>query len=420
MITSICSDLGNRLVARGNSASNEIESRWNRRIRFTLVIPALNEAQALASTLERALAARRDVIEKTPVAEMNVVLVNDGSTDATQAIADKYPEVIKVHFEKNRGYGAAIKEGFRVTDADLVGFMDADATCDPCFCVELINALLTEDSDMSVGSRMNGESEMLPIRRLGNFVFARLVGTVSGKKLTDCASGMRVLRRDTLRQLHPLPDGLHFTPAMTCLALFHPVLKITEIPMPYKERVGHSKLHVLEDGFKFLFTILFTAALFNPIKSLASFGVLFLLLGLVTCAVAAGFGENAPVLFVWCGAFIVVMLQAIFIGFLSHQALHVLLGPSRLRGFGESLLQRYICTERMIRAAVIIFALGLAFYAGHAFLPQPWNTLLAIVGALVVVFAGWTALAGVILRVIWTANERRNAEREDPFAVTAK
>jgi glycosyltransferase involved in cell wall biosynthesis len=384
------------------------------------VIPALNEALALASTLERALAARRDVTEKTPVAEMNVVLVNDGSTDATQAIADKYSEIIKIHFEKNRGYGAAIKEGFRVTDADLLGFMDADGTCDPCFCVELINALLSNDSDMSVGSRMNGNSEMPLVRRFGNFIFARLVGTVSGKKLTDCASGMRVLRRTTLRQLHPLPDGLHFTPAMTCLALLHPLLKITEVPMPYKERVGHSKLRVIEDGFKFLFTILFTAALFNPIKSLVSFGALFLLFGLMTCAVGAGFGESAPVLFAWCGAFIVVMLQAVFIGFLSHQALHVLLGPWRLSGFGESLLQRYICTKRMIRAAVIIFALGLAAYAVHAFLPQPWNTLVAIVGALVVVFAGWTALAGVILRVIWTANERRNAEREDPFAVTAK
>ncbi|HEY0548009.1 MAG TPA: glycosyltransferase family 2 protein [Verrucomicrobiae bacterium] len=389
-------------------------------LQFTLVIPALNEEEALPSTLERALAARHEVLAKTPVAEMSIVLVNDGSTDATRSIADRYQEVIKIHFEKNRGYGAAIKAGFRATGAHLLGFMDADGTCDPRFCVELINAVLNEDADMSVGSRMNESSKMPVIRRLGNSIFARLIGTVSGKKLTDCASGMRVLRRSSLRQMHPLPNGLHFTPAMTCLALHHSRLKITEVPMRYEERIGHSKLGVIKDGFKFLFTILFTAALFNPIKSLVAFGFLFLLFGLVTCVIGAGFGETTPVLLAWCGAFIVVMLQAVFIGFLSHQTLHMLLGPWRMNGFGDLMLQRYFGTKRMFRVAVVVFLLGLAAFILHAFFPQPWRTVVAIASALAVVFAGWTALAAVILRFIWVANERRNAEHEDPFSVAVK
>jgi glycosyltransferase involved in cell wall biosynthesis len=389
-------------------------------LRFTLVIPALNEEEALPATLERALAARHEVLAKTSVAEMNIVLVNDGSTDATRLIADRYPEVIKLHFEMNRGYGAAIKAGFCATEADLLGFMDADGTCDPRFCVELINAVLNGPADMSVGSRMNENSKMPLVRRLGNFIFARLIGTVSGKKLTDCASGMRVLRRAALRQMHPLPNGLHFTPAMTCLALLHPRLKITEVPMRYEERVGCSKLRVVGDGFKFLFTILFTSALFNPIKSLVAFGFLFLLFGLATCVIGAGFGESAPVLFAWCGAFVVVMLQAVFIGFLSHQTLHMLLGPWRISGFGDMMLQRHFGTKRMFRAAVIFFLLGLAAFTVHAFFPPPWPIVVAVAGALAVVLAGWTALAAVILRFIWTANERRNAEREDPFSVAIK
>ena len=389
-------------------------------LRFTLVIPALNEEAALPSTLERALAARQEVFAKTPVVEMNIVLVNDGSSDATRSVADRYPEVIKIHFERNRGYGAAIKAGFRATDAELLGFMDADGTCDPRFFVELINAVLSQRVDISVGSRMNEASKMPAIRRLGNLIFARLIGTVSGKKLTDSASGMRVLRRAALRQMHPLPNGLHFTPAMTCLALLHPQLKITEVPMCYEDRIGRSKLRVIEDGFKFLFTILFTVALFNPIKSLVTFGLLFLIFGLATCVIGAGFGKTAPVLFAWCGAFIVVMLQAVFIGFLSHQTLHVLLGPWRMSGFGDLMLQRHMGTKRMFRAAVIIFLLGLGAFIAHASFPNSWQTGVAIAGALAVVIAGWTALGAVILRFIWTANERRNAEHEDPFSVTVK
>jgi hypothetical protein len=69
---------------------------------------------------------------------------------------------------------------------------------------------------------------------------------------------------------------------------------------------------------------------------------------------------------------------------------------------------------------VIFFLLGLAAFTVHAFFSPPWPMVIAIVGALTVVLAGWTALAAVILRFIWTANERRNAEREDPFSVAIK
>jgi glycosyltransferase involved in cell wall biosynthesis len=386
---------------------------------FTLVIPAFNEESALTSTLKRCLDARSEIMARNGIPEVRIVLVNDGSTDATRQIAEEHPEIIKIHFQSNRGYGAALKAGFQATDADVLGFMDADGTCDPFFCAELIDALLTQEVDMAVGSRMNDRSQMPLVRWLGNSIFAGLVGTVSGKKSTDCASGMRVFRRSLLRKLHPLPDGLHFTPAMTCLALLHPQLKIVEVPMPYGSRVGQSKLRVVRDGFKFLFTILFTAALFNPIKSLAVFGVLFLIFGFTICAAAAAFDPSRLSLLVWCAAFITAFFQAVFIGFLAHQAMYILLGPSRLIGF-ESLGQHFICTRRLIYAGITMLLLGLTMFFTSVFLSPPWHTIVAVFGSLCVVCAGWSALAGVILRVIWTASERRNAERDDPFAPAAK
>lgn len=385
--------------------------------RFALVIPALNEEKAIGATLELALAARQAVLANTPVREMVVVFVNDGSTDGTQSIANRFPDVIKIHFETNRGYGAAIKAGFQATGSELVGFMDADGTCDPLFCIPLINNLLEADSDIAVGSRMNAESEMPIIRRLGNLIFARLIGVVSGQKLTDSASGMRVMRHASLKKLHPLPDGLHFTPAMTCLAILDPRLRITEVPMPYKERLGQSKLRVIADGLRFLFIILFTAALFNPIKGLALFGVLFFGGGLALAAAGGWLGDGSASHHAFIAAFGGVMLQAVFIGFLCHQVLHMLIGLSRNSGVGEALLQRYFWTKRMVRAGTIILVLGLLAYGASFSLPDPWQTVAVLTSAICVLAAGWTALGGVILRIIWAAKQRRIAELEDPYAV---
>jgi glycosyltransferase involved in cell wall biosynthesis len=387
---------------------------------FTLVIPALNEEEALASTLERALAARQYVMQNTPVKEMRVVLVNDGSTDRTQAIADQYAEVIKIRFEKNRGYGAAIMAGFDATDTELVGFMDADGTCEPRFLVQLINHLLHTKSDVTVGSRMTRESEMPRVRRLGNFIFARLICAVSGQEITDSASGMRVIRRSSLKHLHPLPTGLHFTPAMTCMALLDSRLRITEVPMPYKERVGESKLRVIKDGFRFLFIILFSTALFNPIKSLLFLGGLFCVFGAGSLVLVERLGGSPVVLLALALAFVVVFLQAAFVGFLSHQMLHMLLGPWRVSGLGESLLQRFFWTKRMVWSGVVMFVASILIYAGTYRLPSPWPTAGGLLSAFLILAAGWTALAGVILRVIWAAKQRRIAECEVPMATVNK
>jgi hypothetical protein len=98
---------------------------------------------------------------------------------------------------------------------------------------------------------------------VGNTIYALLLGVLSGKAVTDTASGMRVLRRDALPALYPLPDGLHFTPAMSARAVMSET-RIVEIPMAYAERVGESKLHVLRDGVRFLFAIRDAVLLYQP------------------------------------------------------------------------------------------------------------------------------------------------------------
>ncbi len=233
-------------------------------MKLTIVIPAYNEEDAIGSTIERTVAARESIVNSSPIDDVEVIVVSDGSTDRTVEIASACSNIRVIVFPKNRGYGAAIKKGFEVGSGDVVGFLDGDGTCDPNFFGDLCTALIEQNASVAIGSRMGPESHMPRIRRLGNRIYALILSALSNRVVTDTASGMRVIRRDTLEQIYPLPDGLHFTPAMSARVLMSDQLSIVEQPMTYEERVGESKLHVVKDGVRFLRTILEMTLMWRP------------------------------------------------------------------------------------------------------------------------------------------------------------
>ena len=80
-------------------------------------------------------------------------------------------------FEQNRGYGAAIKEGFARSSGELVAFLDADGTCDPTVFADLCSTVQQEDAAVALGSRMGPDTQMPRVRRLGNNLYALLLGS---------------------------------------------------------------------------------------------------------------------------------------------------------------------------------------------------------------------------------------------------
>ena len=124
---------------------------------------------------------------------------------------------------------------------------------------------------------LSGESEMPLVRRVGNTIFAALLSIVGSRKISDSASGMRVFR-GVLPILYPLPDGLDFTPAMSTRAVYEGI-NMVEVPIPYKERVGRSKLNPLKDGIRFLRSILWTALLYDPQRFFGTLGLAMLVAG---------------------------------------------------------------------------------------------------------------------------------------------
>jgi len=253
---------------------------------LSIIIPAYNEEEAIDLIVQRCLAARDVIAKEADLDAVRVVVVDDGSRDRTYERAKQYvPEITLLRHERNKGYGAAIKYGFRESSTELVGFLDADGTCDPLFFSRLCHEQKQGDYDVVLGNRMGAQSEIPAIRRLGNRIFATLLGVLSHTRIQDTASGMRVIKKESLQRLYPLPDGLHFTPAMSSRVLFHPELTLSEVEMPYAERIGESKLSVMKDGVRFLRVILEMALIYRP---LLFFGAASLILFLACLIYAPG------------------------------------------------------------------------------------------------------------------------------------
>lgn len=211
---------------------------------------------------------------------LECIVVDDGSSDGTAAIVQGFGERVRLIRQQNRGYGGALKTGFAAARGELIGFLDADSTYPPEHFPRMCRIAL-DGADIVIGSRMAGEhSEMPLVRRVGNTIFATMLSLVAGVRISDSASGQRVLRRSVLPMIYPLPNTLDFTPAMSTRAL-HEGVTIVETPIPYKERSGRSKLSVVRDGLRFTRSIVWTALTYNPVRIFGGVGLALLLLALL-------------------------------------------------------------------------------------------------------------------------------------------
>jgi glycosyltransferase involved in cell wall biosynthesis len=252
---------------------------------LSVVIPAYNEEGGIADIIKRVLSVRKPLTE-VGVENLELIVVDDGSKDKTAEIASQIEGVRLIKHAKNKNYGGALKTGFANAKGELIGFLDADGTYPPEYFPQLCQAVF-QGADLVVGSRMAGSDSKMPAtRRLGNFLFANLLSILGRQKITDSASGMRVFRKEILERVYPLPNGLNLTPVMSTRAL-HEDIKMVEVPIPYSERVGRSKLSVIRDGSVFLQSIVWTVMTYNPVRIMGLVGLcgvilaVLVLLGLV-------------------------------------------------------------------------------------------------------------------------------------------
>ena len=254
----------------GHRATTDGDLEGVERPLLSVVIPAFNEAPAIIAVVEQVQSLGASV-HRLGLRGPELIVVDDGSTDRTGDLVERCSGVRLIRHRENRGYGAALKTGLAAAGGDLIAFLDADGTYAPEHVPRLCQAAL-EGADMVIGSRMAGADSAMPAtRRLGNRLFAKLIGMLSDHPVRDCASGMRVVRRTVLPRLYPLPDGLNFTPIMSLRAI-QEGLKLVEVPIPYGERLGESKLRVVHDGWRYACSIVWTTLGYNPVRVLGTLG----------------------------------------------------------------------------------------------------------------------------------------------------
>ena len=249
---------------------------------LSVVIPAYNEENGIEEIAERVLSVREN-LQASGIEDLELLVVDDGSADNTAGIAEKIEGVRLIRHEKNKGYGAALKTGFSKANGELIGFLDADGTYPPEYFPKLCEKALN-GSDLVIGTRLSGTDSKMPLtRRVGNFFFATLLTILGRQKVSDSASGMRVFKRSILERLYPLPDGLNLTPVMSTRAV-HEGIQMTEVPIPYDERVGNSKLSVVRDGSLFLQSMVWTVLTYNPVRVLGIIGLVGIFFALAVAA----------------------------------------------------------------------------------------------------------------------------------------
>ena len=220
---------------------------------FTIVVPAFNEERALPSVLAELRAT-------CPGAE--IIVVDDGSTDATAGIA-RASGVTVVSHGANRGYGAALKAGIRHAKNERLAFFDADGQHDPRYVVTMIEGLDT--ADLVIGERTN-YTRTSPLHFTGRLVLSQVVKFLARMPLRDINCGLRAARRSVLlRYLGLLPDGFSFaTTSTVTFAKFGS--RLTFQPVDVRERIGKSSVRLVRDGYNTFLLILRLIALFEPLR----------------------------------------------------------------------------------------------------------------------------------------------------------
>lgn len=224
--------------------------------KLTVIIPVFNEEAAIENTLN-------ELIDYDTKNEWQILVVNDGSVDNTKSILANFNSVKVVEHPYNKGYGASLKTGIKNSATELVGFYDADGQHQPSDLESLINNL--GNYDMLVGAR-NKDSHKEWVRKPGKWILSRVANTLTGRKIPDLNSGLRIIKKNAVeRLLHLFPDGFSFSTTST-IALYNLGYNVGYFPITTRKRVGNSTVKQIKHGSNVLLLIVRLVVLFNPLK----------------------------------------------------------------------------------------------------------------------------------------------------------
>ena len=200
--------------------------------RILVIVPAHNEQANVSRILS-------EIREKAGY--VDILLVNDGSTDKTGEVA-RHNGVRVIDLPSNMGIGAAVQAGFRVASEDgydIAIQIDADGQHDPSYIPLMCKPIFNGDADVVIGSRYKEKTDYKTsiVRLAGIKFFSWLASTIIKQRITDTTSGLRALNKDAIA-LFAQEYPTEFPDAEAIILLGYRGFCISEIPIKMRQRLG--------------------------------------------------------------------------------------------------------------------------------------------------------------------------------------
>jgi len=227
---------------------------------ISVVIPAYNEGSVIAMTVFDI----KKVAELNNLGNIEIIVVDDGSTDRTAEMSEK-AGAVTIRHPHNIGYGKSLKDGIEAATNDIIVITDADGT----YPLEMIPVLVSEYNkgfDMVVGARQGENYDESFKKKVLRLILKKLVEFSAGRKIDDINSGLRVFSKSkVLPYFSKLCNTFSFTTSLT-LAYMMNAMYVKYIPIDYKKREGKTKVKLFRDSMRTLQFITEAILFYNPIK----------------------------------------------------------------------------------------------------------------------------------------------------------
>lgn len=228
---------------------------------LTLVVPAYNEAENLPKVLP-------EMLEYCIQREWKLILVNDGSSDATASVLCNFegnPNLLILNHKVNMGYGAALKTGLRKVQTGFVVTLDADGQHKLSDLDVMWEGLQGQDADLVIGNRVSDKAQNV-YRQTGKWLIRKITNLILPNNIRDLNSGLKMYRTRLLQRYLPLcPDSMAFSDIITLIFL-NQGHRVIEVPVQVLQRAGGTSKITTRTAFETVLEILNIVMLLRPLR----------------------------------------------------------------------------------------------------------------------------------------------------------